>query len=112
MKLSNRLTRILCGAGLAVALTAVPGTWALTQSSAGMKAGAMSAMQSGASKIDINTATADQLKAVPGIGDTYAKKIIAGRPYTTKHQLVSKGILPNGVYEKVKGQLIANRGKK
>jgi competence protein ComEA len=72
----------------------------------------MAAMHSGMSKIDINSASADQLKAIPGIGDTYAKKIIAGRPYTTKHQLVTKGILPTGVYEKVKDQLIAHRVKK
>ena len=112
MKISNRLARILCGAGLAVALLAVPRSQAFTQSSNGMKSGAMSAMQSGMAKLDINTATVGQLKAIPGIGDTYARKIIAGRPYTTKHQLVTRGILPTGLYEKVKNYLIANRVKK
>ena len=62
-------------------------------------------------KVDINTATADQLKAVPGIGDAYSKRIIDGRPYTAKNQLVSRGILPQGVYDKVKDQIIANKKK-
>jgi DNA uptake protein ComE-like DNA-binding protein len=53
-------------------------------------------------KIDINTATADQLKAIPGIGDAYSKRIIDSRPYTAKNQLVSRGILPQGVYDKIK----------
>jgi DNA uptake protein ComE-like DNA-binding protein len=63
-------------------------------------------------KIDINTATADQLKAVPGIGDAYAKRIIDGRPYTAKNQLATRGILPQGVYDKIKDQIIANKPKK
>ena len=54
--------------------------------------------------IDINTATADQLKAFPGIGDAYSKRIIDGRPYTDKNQLVSRGILPEATYDKIKDQ--------
>jgi competence protein ComEA len=63
-------------------------------------------------KIDINTATADQLKGIPGIGDAYSKRIIDGRPYTAKNQLVSRGILPQGVYDKVKDQIVASHAKK
>lgn len=63
-------------------------------------------------KIDINTATADQLKAVPGIGDAYAKRIMDGRPYTAKNQLTTRGILPQGVYDNIKDQIIANKPKK
>jgi competence protein ComEA len=61
--------------------------------------------------LDINTATADQLKTLPGIGDAYAKRIIDGRPYTAKNQLTQKGILPQSTYEKVKDQIIAHRVK-
>ncbi len=64
------------------------------------------------SKLDLNTATPDQLKALPGIGDAYAKRIVAGRPYTAKNQLVNKGILPQGAYDKIKGNIVAHRVKK
>jgi competence protein ComEA len=62
--------------------------------------------------LDINTATADQLKAFPGIGDAYSKRIIDGRPYTAKNQLVSRGILPQATYNKIKDQIIASKPKK
>ena len=60
-------------------------------------------------RIDINTATEAELKAVPEIGDTYASKIIAGRPYANKAQLKSRDVIPAPVYAKVKDLVVARK---
>ena len=62
--------------------------------------------------LDINTATPDQLKALPGIGDAYSKRIIDGRPYTAKNQLVTRGVVPQATYDKIKDQIVATHPKK
>lgn len=60
-------------------------------------------------RIDINSATEAELKAVPGIGDTYASKIIASRPYANKAQLKSRDVIPAPVYAKVKDLVVAKK---
>jgi len=112
MNFRNHMTRLLCGASLALAFSVVPATWALSPALGGGQAASMSAMNSRTGPVDINTASADQLKAVKGIGDVYAKRIIASRPYSSKDQLVTKGVMPQGVYDKIKGQIVAHRMKK
>ncbi len=62
-------------------------------------------------QIDLNSATAQQLKTLPGIGDAYAAKIIQNRPYANKTQIVSKAGVPQATYDKIKDQIIARQPK-
>lgn len=97
---------------LIFALSLISGT-AAGQATTGSSSAdsAMAAAKTMAGKLDINTATLDQLKSLPGIGDAYSQKIIAGRPYRAKNQLVQKKIIPQSVYDKIKDMIVAKQPK-
>jgi competence protein ComEA len=59
--------------------------------------------------LDINSASVDELKALPAVGDTYAKKIADGRPYKQKDELVQRKIVPQATYDKIKDQIVARQ---
>jgi len=64
------------------------------------------------SLLDLNTATPTQLKSLPGMGDAYVRRVIEGRPYTAKNQLVTRGVLPQSAYDKISALIIAKRPAK
>ncbi len=63
----------------------------------------------GAGEVDINSASAQQLNALPGFGPAYTRRVIAGRPYHSKNQLVTRGVIPQAEYDRIRGLIAAHR---
>lgn len=87
--------------------TAFGAPLAAAQTKPGPKPGGTQA----AELLDLNSATQAQLMALPGVGDAYAAKIIAGRPYKAKNELVTRGIVPEATYKKFAAKVIARQAK-
>ena len=103
-----RITRLFLVLLVALALAAAPQSKGGTARKAEPKA-AQTAPAGGL--VDLNSASAEELKQLPGIGDAYAAKIIQNRPYRGKNDLVRKKVIPAGTYEKIKDQVIARQKK-
>jgi competence protein ComEA len=59
--------------------------------------------------VDINSASADELQSIPGIGEAYSKKIVENRPYKRKDELVQKKVVPQATYDKIKDHIVAKQ---
>ncbi len=93
----------------AVCLSAAPAGQASAAKKAPAKAADKSSTAAKAALVDINSASADDLKALPGVGEAYSAAIITGRPYANKTQLLSKKIVPQATYNKIKAKIIATQ---
>jgi competence protein ComEA len=102
----NSLRMVFLALLLSVGVSATVVSHAIAQTPA---AGTAMKAQTKTDLLDINSATKDQLDALPGIGEKYAQKIIDGRPYAKKTDLVRKKVIPQATYNKIASMIIAKQ---
>ena len=107
MKLARWILVII--AALALAVGQAPRKGGTSKPAAASQSSSTS--KSSSNLIDINSASAAELKSLPGIGDAYSAAIIKNRPYANKRQLLSRKVVPQATYDKISDQIIAKQKK-
>jgi competence protein ComEA len=103
------VTALLFGAGMSIAAEIKPATPGVKAVASGVKAAAERKAARKIKPVDVNSAGKAELMKLRDIGEVEADRIIAGRPYLSKAHLVTRNIIPHGIYEEIKKQIIARQ---
>src|SRR5262245_5477528 len=103
----TRLLALFTALILAIGVVAAPQAYAQAKKDAPAKADTKSDTKK--ELLDLQSASADEMKPLPGVGDAYAKEIVENRPYAKKDQLVSKKVIPEKTYQGIKNLIVAKQ---